>query len=84
MGPNVDVLPVVSEDFLISTRLAPYEFLTRCKFKPLKTRQPMVELYLLAFSRFPLRKKEHKFWFDQNRTATKKSEVRAEERWEDP
>ena len=43
-------------------------FLSRCKFSTLTTRQPMVEFYLLTFPRFPLRKKEHKFYFDKNRT----------------
>ena len=33
-----------------------------------KTRQPMVEFYLLTFPRFPLRKKEHKSYFGKNRT----------------
>ena len=28
----------------------------------------MVEFYLLTSSRFPLRKKKHKFWFDKNRS----------------
>ena len=43
-------------------------FLSRCKFSTLTTRQPMVEFYLLAFPRFPLRKKEHKSYFSKNRT----------------
>ena len=43
-------------------------FLSRCKFSTLTTRQPMVEFYLLTFPRFPLRKKEHKFYFGKNRT----------------
>ena len=43
-------------------------FLSRCKFSTLTTRQPMVELYLLTFPRFPLRKKEHTSYFDKNRT----------------
>ena len=43
-------------------------FLSRCKFSTLTTRQPMVEFYLLAFPRFPLRKKEHKSYFGKNRT----------------
>ncbi|CAM9247892.1 unnamed protein product [Ascophyllum nodosum] len=34
-------------------------FLSRCKFSNLTTRQPMDELYLLTFPRFPLRKKEN-------------------------
>ena len=43
-------------------------FLSRCKFSTLTTRQPMVEFYLLTFPRFPLRKKEHKSYFGNNRT----------------
>ena len=43
-------------------------FLSRCKFSILTARQPMVEFYLLTFPRFPLRKKEHKFYFGKNRT----------------
>ena len=43
-------------------------FLSRCKFSTLTTRQPMVELYLLTFPRFPLRKKEHKSYFGKHRT----------------
>ena len=42
--------------------------LSRCKFSTLTTRQPMVEFYLLAFPRFPLRKKEHKSYKGKNRT----------------
>ena len=37
--------------------LAFYQFLSRCKFSTLTTRQPIVEFYLLAFSRSPLRTK---------------------------
>ena len=43
-------------------------FLSRCKFSTLTTRQPMVDLYLITFPRFPLRKKEHKSYFGKNRT----------------
>ena len=44
-------------------------FLSQCKFSTLlTTRQPMVEFYLLTFPRFPLRKKEHKSFFGNNRT----------------
>ena len=43
-------------------------FLSRCKFSTLTTRQPMVEIHLLTFPRFPLRKKEHKSYFGKNRT----------------
>ena len=72
MGYNIiTVLPVVSKDLLFSLRCTPYsyEFLSRCGFSTLTTRQPiMAEIYLLTFSRFPLRKKEHKLWSDKNRT----------------
>ena len=64
----ITILPVVSKDLPISPRFTPYDFLSRCKFSTLTTRQPMVELYLLTFPRFPLRKKEHKSYFGKNRT----------------
>ena len=64
----ITILPVVTKDLPISPRFTPYNFLSRCKFSTLTTRQPMVEFYLLTFPRFPLRKKEHKFYFDKNRT----------------
>ena len=64
----ITVLPVVTKDLPISPRFTPYDFLLRCKFSTLTTRQPMVELYLLTFPRFPLRKKEHKSYFGKNRT----------------
>ena len=62
------ILPVVTKDLPISPRFTPYNFLSRCKFSTLTTRQLMVEFYLLAFPRFPLRKKEHKSYFGKNRT----------------
>ena len=64
----ITILPVVTKDLLISPRFMPYNFLSRCKFRTLTTRQPMVEFYLLTFPRFPLRKKEHKSDFGKNRT----------------
>ena len=64
----ITILPVVTKDLPISPRFTPYNFLSRCKFGTLTTRQPMVEIYLLAFRRFPLRKKEHKSYFGKNRT----------------
>ena len=64
----ITILPVVTKDLPISTRFTPYNFLSRCKFSTLTTRQPMVEFYLLTFPRFPLRKKEHKSYFGKNRT----------------
>ena len=57
-----------TKDLPISPRFTPYNFLSRCKFSTLTTRQPMVEFYLLTFPRFPLRKKEHKSYFGKNRT----------------
>ena len=64
----ITILPVVTKDLPISPRFMPYIFLSRCKFSTLTARQPMVEFYLLTFPRFPLRKKEHKFYFGKNRT----------------
>ena len=64
----ITILPVVPKDLPISPRFTPYNFLSRCKFSTLTTRQPMVEFYLLTFPRFPLRKKEHKSYFGKNRT----------------
>ena len=68
MGLHVTTLPVVTKDLPISPRFTSYDFLSRCKFSTLTTRQPMVEFYLLTFPRFPLRKKEHKSYFGKNRT----------------
>ena len=62
---NVAILPVVTKDLLIFPRFSPYQFLSRCKFSTLTTRQPMVEFYLLTFPRFPLRKQEYILWFSQ-------------------
>ena len=64
----ITILPVVTKDLPISPRFMPYNFSSRCKFGTLTTRQPMVELYLLTFPRFPLRKKEHKSYFGKNQT----------------
>ena len=63
----ITTLPVVTKDLLVSPRFTPYDFLSRCKFSNLTTRQPMVEFYLLTFPRFPLRKKEHKSYLGKNR-----------------
>ena len=61
--------PDCGKDLPVSPRSTPYNFLSRCKFSTLTTRQTMVELYLLTFPRFPLRKKEHKqSYFGKNRT----------------
>ena len=64
----ITILPVVTRDLTISPRFTPYDFLSRCKFRNLTTRQPMAEFYLLTFPRFPLRKKAHKSYFGKNRT----------------
>ena len=64
----ITILPVVTKDLPISPRFTPYDFLSRCKFSTLTTRQPMVEFYLLTFPRFPLQKKEHISYFGKNRT----------------
>ena len=64
----ITILPVVTKDLPISPRFTPCDFLSRCKFSALTTRQPMVEFYLLTFPRFPLRKKERKSYFGKNRT----------------
>ena len=41
----ITILPVVTKDLPISPRFTPYNFLSRCKFSTLTTRQPMVESY---------------------------------------
>ena len=64
----ITILPVVTKDIPISPRFTPHDFLSRCKFSTLTTRQPMVEFYLLTFPRLPLRKKGHKSYFGKNRT----------------
>ena len=55
----ITILPVVTEDLPISPRFTPCDFLSRCKFSNLATRQPMVELYhnitiTITVSRLPL------------------------------
>ena len=59
---------MITKDLPIFPRFTRYDFLSRCKFSTLTTLQPMVEFYLLTFSRFPLRKKKHKSYFGKNRT----------------
>ena len=44
----ITILPVVTKDLPISPRFTPYDFLSRCKFSTLTTRQPMVEFYSSA------------------------------------
>ena len=48
MDPIIIILPVVTKDLPISPRFTPYDFLSRCKFNNLTTRQLMVEFYLLT------------------------------------
>ena len=43
------ILPVVTKDLPVSPRFTPYDFLSRCKFSTLTTRQPM---YVELFQRF--------------------------------
>ena len=52
-GPHhITILSVVTKDLPISPRFTPYNFLSRCKFSTLRTRQPiMVEFYLLGAAR---------------------------------
>ena len=38
------ILPVVTKDLPIYPQLTPYDFLSRCKFSTLTTRQPMVKV----------------------------------------
>ena len=64
----ITIPAVVTKDLPTSPRFTPYDFLSRCKFSTLSTRQLMVEFYLLTFRRFPLRKKQHKSYFGKNRT----------------
>ena len=42
----ITILPVVTKDLPISPRFTLYDFLSRCKFSTLTTRQPMVEYEL--------------------------------------
>ena len=46
----ITILPVVTKDISICPRFTPYDFLSRCKFSTLTTRQPMVEFYLLLMT----------------------------------
>ena len=41
----ITILPVVIKDLPISPRFTPYDFLSRCKFSTLTTRQPTVKFY---------------------------------------
>ena len=64
----ITILPVVTKDLPISPRFTPYNFLSRCKFSTLTTRQPMVKFYLLTFPRFPFRSERTQTYFGKNRT----------------
>ena len=66
MGLNVTILAVFTKDLPISSQFTPYELLSRRKLSTLTIRQPMVEFYLLTYSRFLLRKEEHKSCFDKS------------------
>ena len=43
----ITILAVVTKDLPISPRFTPYNFLSRCKFSTLTTRQPMVEFSII-------------------------------------
>ena len=58
INQNVAIQAVVAKDLPISPRFTPYDFLSRCKFGTLTTRELMVGFYLLTFSGFPLRTPE--------------------------
>ena len=66
----ITILPVVTKDLPISPRFTPYHFFYRDASSALLqlVNQRKVEFYLLAFPRFPLRKKEHNSYFGKNRT----------------
>ena len=65
----ITILPVVTNDLPISPRFTPYNFLSRCKFSTLTTRQPMVEFYLLAHvPTLSVTKERTQTYFGKNRT----------------
>ena len=64
----VAFLPVITKDLPIFPWFTPYEFLSRCKFSTLTTRQPMIEFYLPTYQRFPLRTPEKAILLDKKRT----------------
>ena len=70
MGLNITIQPVVTKDIAISPRFTPYDFFYREASLALLqlVNQSMIQFYSLAFSRFPLRKKEHNVWSNKNRT----------------
>ena len=66
----ITILPVVTKDLPMYPRFTPCDFYRDASSSILQlVNQSMVELhYLLMFPRFPLRKKDHKSYFDKNRT----------------
>ena len=63
----ITILPVVTKDFPIAHRFTPHELLSQSKSSTLTT-QVVIGFYLLTLSRFPLRKKDYKSFFNKNRT----------------
>ena len=49
----ITILPVVTKDLPISPRFTAYNFLLRCKFSTLTTRQPMVDYKILYCTPIP-------------------------------
>ena len=63
------ILPVVTKDLPISPRFTPYIFFYRdASSALLQLVNQWLNFYLLAFPRFPSRKKEHKSYKGKNRT----------------
>ena len=48
IDPILTILPVVTKDLPISPRCTLFDYLSRCKFSNLTTRQPMVEFHSLT------------------------------------
>ena len=63
----ITILPVVTKDLPVSPRFTPYNFLSRCKFSTLTTRQPMVEFYSRSHA-FRYERKNTNPTFGKNRT----------------
>ena len=64
----ITILPVVTKDFPISPRFTPYGFYRDASSAILQLVNQWFGIYLLTFPRFPLREKEHNFYFGKNRT----------------
>ena len=66
----ITILPVVTKDLHISPRFTPYNFLSRCKFSTLTTRQPMVEFLLTHVPTLSVTEERTQIllWFGKNRT----------------